>query len=127
MLATSLFSGLLGLVFYEGLRIYKCTTVGKHPVPNNRLGWHALGLSILGVVSASLSYQFAEGQFMEGVILGFAVPSGLKAVLARESGPSKGDDMWSDGRKSDATGSSSKFAARARSWIVSYFDSRQQR
>lgn len=117
-------SGIFGLFFYEGLRIYKCTTVGKHPIPNNRIGWHIVGLTILGFVAATLAVQFAKEEFVEGLILGFAVPSGLKAVLASESKPDQSDDMWSyDTSQGDAK-TMPKFAVKALAWANSYFDSR---
>lgn len=124
---TTIASGLLGLAFFEGLRIYKCTSVGKHPVPNNRIGWHLLGLSILALVAASLAVKFASGEFVEGLILGFAVPSGLKAVLSGESGPDKGEDMWSDDASKNQMGGKSRTLVRAMTWINSYFDTRWRR
>lgn len=121
----TLLSGIVGLLFFEFLRIYKCTTVGKHPVPNNRIGWHVFGLSGLAVISAFLAYQFAQGQFVEGMVLGFSVPSGLKTVLAKETAtPKEGDDMWKKEHENAHPGTKPAVRWGAERWVRSYFDSR---
>lgn len=121
----TLLSGVAGLLFFEFLRIYKCTTVGKHPVPNNRIGWHVFGLAGLAVISAFLAYKFAQGEFIEGLVLGFSVPSGLKTVLAKETGPSKeGDDMWKREHENAHAGSRAVGTKGIALWAQSYFDRR---
>lgn len=119
----TLLSGVIGLLFFESLRIYKCTTVGKHPVPNNRIGWHFFGLSGLAVISALLAYKFAQGQFMEGLVLGFSVPSGLKTVLSKETAPSReGDDMWKREHEKAKAGARHVGKKGLELWARSYFD-----
>lgn len=116
-------SGIAGLLFFEFLRIYKCTTVGKHPVPNNRLGWHLFGLGGLALIAALLAVQFAKGEFIEGMVLGFSVPSGIKAVLTRESPTDTGDDRWLEDADADIEmGSQRRIVGFFKDWIESYFD-----
>ena len=116
-------SGLVGLLFFEFLRIYKCTTVGKHPVPNNRIGWHVFGLAGLGAIGVILAYQFAQGEFIEGMVLGFSVPSGLKTVLAKESAPrNEGEDRWKEERAKTQGDFQPVSQNNLKRWFIGYFD-----
>ena len=110
-------SGIVGLAFYEGVRIYRCTTSDQHPVPNNRLGWHFLGLTLLAIAAIALAIALARGEFVEGVIFGFSVPSGLKAVTGRQLPEIQSDDNWSDVEPLNG----SKTLAMFKDWYTAYF------
>ena len=116
-------SGIVGLFFYEGLRIYKKTSAGKHPVPNNRIYWHMLGLALLAVPAGCLAAFMAEDNYVEGIILGFSVPSGIKAAIGKESIADDIDDNWRMGvaQKSPRTW---VLVRKLRSWVRRYFDTR---
>lgn len=117
VLALAAFSGIVGLAFYEGVRIYRCTTSDQHPVPNNRLGWHLFGLSLLAIAASSLAVALAQREFIEGIILGFSVPSGLKAVTGRQPSEAQIDDNWDDVKPLHG----SRFVAKLEDWFRSYF------
>ena len=119
------FFGLLGLVFFECLRIYKCTSVGKHPIPGGRWRWHLLALVGLGVVSAFAAVALTGGGFGEAIFVGFSVPSGIKTLVSREVNEAGIDDMWEEDAQPSGSRTASGMLAQAGQglggWATDYF------
>lgn len=89
---------LLGLGFYEALRVYKAIRLNKDVVPNSRYYAYAFTIIVFSTVSILCVELFAEKNIMAAFLFGFSIPTG--ANLNYIEGQSKKivgddpDDLW---------------------------------
>jgi hypothetical protein len=78
--------GCLGVVFHEGVRIYRISIAGtSKPVRKELLPWYFISLAILLVVAGFIAVILGGDDIGRSILLGWLVPSGANAVLNEEN------------------------------------------
>ncbi|NQT85195.1 hypothetical protein HQ560_00425, partial [bacterium] len=74
--------GVIGLIGFECLKIYKRAWSDQPFSPRKQLLLYLLSLVGLAVFSGFAAVALAPGNFAHAIFLGFSIPNGAKAILA---------------------------------------------
>ena len=110
---------ILGVLFFEALRIYRCYVNSESIVPNVGVSpavatsVYALIMVVFAVVAFCLSSVIGDGTEVEAFLFGFSVPSGSTLLKPNASGGGdEVEDLESEVRRPLAT---------AKAWIDRYY------
>jgi len=120
----TILSGAVGLAFYEGIRIYRCVTTGRSPLPNNQRGWYLVGMTLIFIATSFLVFYLAYDEFVEGVVLGFLSPNGIRAITGTRSNSIQSDDNWdnlTETQKAEKIRNRDKTINKLNLWFRDYF------
>ena len=72
--------GIIGLVGFEALRIYKRIWANLPFTPRRNVGLYLLTICCLAFFSGFAAHALANGSIVNSMFVGFSVPTGLKAL-----------------------------------------------
>jgi hypothetical protein len=84
---TSILFGVIGLVGFEALRLYKSFVSGKALIPQNQSMVYAIIVAVLALFSGACAYALANGNLANSLFVGFSVPTGIRALLGAGTVP----------------------------------------
>lgn len=118
--------GILGFVGFECLRIYKVLWAGGKIVPSEKPMAYTIILLGISVFSGVIAHAFATGSVPKAMMVGFSVPSGIKAFTDK----AKDDDSDAEEHHADDIPPESDISSRQntfKSAFLHYFQYRYVR
>lgn len=103
-----IFSGVLGVIFHEAVRVYRCIIGGTPIIPSVGLTPNARGfiyflvILVFILVASTFTHYFAQGNPVAGFLFGIGVPSGTRLIAPVKRTQQAGteddqvDDFWSE-------------------------------
>jgi hypothetical protein len=77
--------GLIGLLGYEALRLYKSFIGRRALIPRGQVTIYSVILSALAIFAGACAYALANGNLANALFVGFSVPTGIRALLSPAS------------------------------------------
>ena len=77
--------GIIGLLGFEGMRVYKRMWAGLKIRPQKTLWLYIAILVFLSLFSGACAHALANGNLASALFIGFSVPTGIRSILHRSS------------------------------------------
>jgi len=113
---------ILGVLFYESIRLYRCFLSNSNYIPDIGFGskiskiLYATVLIVFIIVSIIASYYLGDSDPFNSFLLGVGVPTGSRFITP----PNSSSDTHIDDMASDEFGGKKSFIQLTKVWLIRY-------